>query len=186
MRLSLRRKVGVLLISLLILQLVGLSVANAAPASLPPSAGMPGPNYHVVRPGETLFAIGRLYGINPWWIARSNMIPNPNIIFVGQVLVICRPGPSPFPPGPYPTGPYQTGPCPSGACRPGPQPFPGGWNGGCATIYVVKHGDTLFSIGRTFGIAPWSIARANGLFNPNLIVTGQVLCIPAPGPLFVM
>ena len=92
MRLSLRRKVGVLLISLLILQLVGLSVANAAPASLPPSAGMPGPNYHVVRPGETLFAIGRLYGINPWWIARSNMIPNPNIIFVGQVLVICRPG----------------------------------------------------------------------------------------------
>jgi len=181
MRLSLRRKVGVLLVSLLILQLVGLSVANAAPASLPPSYGMPGPNYHVVRPGETLFAIGRLYGINPWWIARINMIPNPNIIFVGQVLVIFRPGPSPFP-----TGPYQTGPCPSGACRPGPQPIPSGWNGGCTTVYVVKHGDTLFSIGRTYQIAPWSIARANGLCNPNLIVTGQVLCIPAPGPLFVM
>jgi LysM repeat protein len=137
--------------------------------------------YHVVRPGETLFAIGRLYAVNPWMIARTNMIPNPNIIFVGQMLVIVRPVPAPFPPGPFPTGPCQTGMCP-----PGPRPMPMGWNGGCATTYVVKHGDTVYSIGRQFGVAPWSIARASGLCNPNLIVTGQVLCIPAPGPLFAM
>lgn len=176
MNLSLRRKVGILLVSLLLLQMVGLSVVSAAPAPQlsMPGPGMPAPMYHVVRPGETLFAIGRLYRVNPWWIARINMIPNPNIIFVGQMLVIFSPGPGPMP-GQMPR------PFPSGA-----QPWPGGWSAGCTTVHVVKSGDTVFSISRIYGVTPWAIARANNLFNPNWIITGQVLCIPAPGPLFVM
>jgi LysM repeat protein len=53
-------------------------------------------------------------------------------------------------------------------------------------VHVVKHGDTVFSISRIYGVTPWAIARANNLFNPNWIITGQVLCIPAPGPFYVM
>jgi len=46
------------------------------------------PGYHVVRPGETLFSIGRLYGVNPYVIAQVNGLPNPNYIQIGQVLYI--------------------------------------------------------------------------------------------------
>jgi nucleoid-associated protein YgaU len=51
-------------------------------------------SYHTVRFGETLFSIGRLYGTNPWLIARSNYLINPNLIFAGQVL--CIPAPEPM------------------------------------------------------------------------------------------
>jgi hypothetical protein len=44
--------------------------------------------YHVVRTGETLFSIGRLYGANPYYIAQVNGLPNPNYIQIGQVLYI--------------------------------------------------------------------------------------------------
>lgn len=58
----------------------------------------------------------------------------------------------------------------------------GGWGGGwhnCrGNCYRVRYGDTLFSIGRRFGVHPWEIARANGLRNPNWIYAGQWLFIP--------
>ena len=47
--------------------------------------------------------------------------------------------------------------------------------------YVVKPGDTLYSIGRCFGVSPYAIAAANCLANPNYIRVGQVLRIPAGG-----
>ena len=69
---------GLLLITfLLVLQLlVGVTTVLADPG------------YHMVRAGETLFAIGRLYGINPYVIAQVNGLPNPNYIQIGQVLYI--------------------------------------------------------------------------------------------------
>jgi len=175
MKLSISRRIGILLVALLLLQLVGLSVANAAPAAQSPLPGMPGmpaPIYHVVRPGETLFSIGRLYGVNPWQIAWTNRIPNPNLIFIGQVILII-PGPGPMPPGPMPTGGMFPG------------PMPGGF-GGCLSYHTVRYGETLFSIGRPYGVNPWLIARANYLINPNIIFAGQVLCIPAPEPMVVL
>ncbi len=47
-----------------------------------------GSGQHVVRAGETLFSIGRLYGVNPYTIASHNGLANPNLIWVGQVLRI--------------------------------------------------------------------------------------------------
>ena len=46
------------------------------------------PGYHMVRPGETLFSIGRLYGVNPYTIASMNGLYNPNYIQIGQVLYV--------------------------------------------------------------------------------------------------
>ncbi len=59
---------------------------------------------------------------------------------------------------------------PAGPPYPGPQP--------CGFYYTVQRGDTLFSIGRIYGVDPWSIAAANGLYNMNRIWVGQRLFIP--------
>lgn len=60
---------------------------------------------------------------------------------------------------------------------------PPAWGGdddcGDEICYVVQRGDTLFKIGREFGVDPYYIAQVNGLYNPNCIYAGQVLYIPA-------
>jgi len=49
---------------------------------------------------------------------------------------------------------------------------------GTETTYVVKLGDTIYSIGRKLGKSPIAIINANNLVNPNYIFPGQVLKIP--------
>jgi LysM repeat protein len=106
------------------------------------------PTWHTVARGETLFSIGRHYNINPWAIAWANNLTNPNRIYVGQRIYV--------PAGP----PYQ------------PQSQP------CGSYYTVQRGDTLFRIGRTYGVDAWSIARANRIYAMNRINVGQRLFIP--------
>lgn len=48
----------------------------------------PHPTCHVVRWGETLFGISRMYGTSVWAIARANHIRNINYIRAGQCLII--------------------------------------------------------------------------------------------------
>jgi hypothetical protein len=68
--------------------------AAAAPAEAPVNAGAAAApqaaaaRYHWVRHGETLFSIGRLYGVSAWAIASANHLSNPNRIYVGQCLYI--------------------------------------------------------------------------------------------------
>jgi N-acetylmuramoyl-L-alanine amidase len=47
------------------------------------------------------------------------------------------------------------------------------------TTYVVKQGDTIYSIARAFGVKPVDIQTLNNLPDPSAIKTGQVLLIPA-------
>ena len=49
-------------------------------------------------------------------------------------------------------------------------------------IYVVRAGDTLFSIARRYNISAAELAQFNGLLNPNLIYVGQEIKIPVTGP----
>ncbi|HEY4691580.1 MAG TPA: LysM domain-containing protein [Anaerolineae bacterium] len=49
------------------------------------------------------------------------------------------------------------------------------------TTYTVKAGDRLFSIGRQFGVNPYSIAQANNILPPYIIHPGDVLKIPTGG-----
>lgn len=46
---------------------------------------------HVVRPGETLYSIGRQYGLAPGIIARYNGLREPFHLAMGQSLLILRP-----------------------------------------------------------------------------------------------
>jgi LysM repeat protein len=59
--------------------------------------------------------------------------------------------------------------------------IPTGWAGGTArtgTSHIVRRGQTLYSIARSYGVNMWAIARANGIANPNYIYAGQRLVIP--------
>ena len=47
-------------------------------------------------------------------------------------------------------------------------------------IYVVKPGDTLFSIGRALGLAPGFLARYNGLQEPYRLAVGESLLVLYP------
>lgn len=45
-------------------------------------------------------------------------------------------------------------------------------------IHRVKYGETLIGIAAHYGVSPWAIAQANGIYNLNRIYAGQRLYIP--------
>ena len=137
------RKLMLVLCSLVMVGLLALMAVSPVSAC----AG-----WHIVRRGETIFSIGRLYNVNPWYIARANGLVNPNVIYVGQRIHIpC--GPGYWPPYPY---------CP----------------GCCGSTYIVRYGDTLSSIAWRYGVSAWHIAQVNHIPNMNYIWAGQRLYIP--------
>jgi LysM repeat protein len=83
------RKIVVITGLILLLQLVWVSASLAAPP--PESDGF----WHTVRRGETLFSIGRLYGVSPRALCRANGLSNCNIIRTGQALWIPAYAPAP-------------------------------------------------------------------------------------------
>jgi LysM repeat protein len=105
---------------------------------------------HVVQRGDTLYSIARRYGTTVQAIMSANGLRNGNFIWVGQRLTI--PGTS------------------SGSSSGG-----GTASGG---VYVVRRGDTLYSIARRHGTTVQAIMNANGLRNGNFIWVGQRLTIP--------
>lgn len=143
-------------LALLVILAFNLSVAQAGG---PPQ---PGGFFYTVRPGDTLYSISVRYNTTVWSLAQANRLFNPSMIFSGQVLVI----------------PAGYGPVPMPQLRPAPMPGP--------IVHVVRHGETLFSIARMYGVNMWSVAQANCLANPSYIYTGQRLVIPlqAPSPVY--
>lgn len=106
---------------------------------------------YVVQPGDTLQNIAARYGTTWQAIAQLNNIPNPNLIYVGQVLLI-----------------------PVGYVPPTPPPPTG-----TTTLYHVVYRDTLALIAGWYGTTWQTLASLNGLANPNLIFVGQTLSVPA-------
>ncbi len=72
---------------------------------------------YTVQPGDNLFRIGLRFGTTAYAIALANGIPNPGIVYVGQVLVI--PYPSTYPNVPVP---LATPAAPIPTETPGPTP----------------------------------------------------------------
>ena len=120
---------------------------------------------YIVQPGDTLWGLSGRFGTTVDAIVQANNIPNPNLIYVGQVLEI--PGaPTAVPPGPTATpGPVQPTPVPP-----------------AQQTYVVQPGDNLTRIAARFNTTVQAIVQANNIVNPNLIFVGQVLVIPGTGP----
>lgn len=142
------KRAMLVLTAVLVLQLFTATIGYTAP---PTSC----PIYHAVAPGETLFYIGRLYGVSPWAIAQINYIPNPDLIYVGQVLYIpCRWGWQPYKPPCWK-------PCYYPCC-----------------VHIVQPCENLTKIALWHGTTVWAIAQANYIPNPNFIYIGQRLVIP--------
>jgi len=92
-----------------------------APPKPPATAGRPKPPErivptHVVKRGETLVSIALQYGLDYRELAAWNNITNPNVLAVGQVLVVAAPPGAKPPPGPVttplaaPAGPIEARP----------------------------------------------------------------------------
>ncbi len=142
--------------------LSGAGVASAAPAPVA-SAGLGLPtlaraeltaavtgSHYTVAAGDTLSSIAARFGTTYEALASANRIANPNLIYVGQVLVIGSG-----------SGSISAGPTVSGSAGRG--------------TYTVGVGDTLSSIAARFGTSYEALAQLNGIANPNLIMVGQVL-----------
>ncbi len=103
---------------------------------------------HTVQKGETLFSISRLYGIKWQDLKNLNNLAN-NEISEGQILLVSIDSALIYTP-------------------PKTDTIPG--NG----IHVVEKGESLYSIGRKYGLQPGEIMAINGL-GSNEISVGQEL-----------
>lgn len=125
-------------------------------ATLPPT----GTCTHTVSAGENLFRISMRYNTTVDAIAAANGIVNPQLIIVGQTLVIPNCGTGG---GSIPTQPTVP---PGGGQQPGEQ------------VHIVRQGETLMTISLQYNVPVNSIAARNSLSNPNLIFINQELIIP--------
>lgn len=109
----------------------------------------PGTFAYTVQPGDSMFLIAQRFGVSLNALIQANpQIPNPNLIFPGQI--VCVPITS------------KTPRCPAGTFA-----------------YTVQSGDTMFNIARRFGVSLDDLIRANPQIpNPNLIKPGQIVCVP--------
>ena len=119
--------------------------------------------YEVQATDRNLYRISLLFGIPYMDIAQKSNLINPNLIHVGDKLII---------PGCGVTG-YQPPPTSMPTFQAGTQPAPGG-----SGTYVVQAGDTLFALSLSWGTTVSQIAAINQIANVNLIYVGQTLTIP--------
>ena len=139
-----------------------LAIPGAPASAAPPPAASPpaeATGSYVVRGGDSLASIAASYGITYVQLAEMNGLPNPDVLYVGQVLRV-------------PAAPSGGSAAPS---APASQPA-------APTIgsYTVQPGDSLASIAAAFNTNYLELAQLNGLPNPDVLYVGQVLRVPAP------
>ncbi|MBI2939735.1 MAG: LysM peptidoglycan-binding domain-containing protein [Chloroflexi bacterium] len=113
---------------------------------------------HQVQPGENLWAIAERYGLTVAELAALNELADADVIVVGQMLRL-SPAQAVQAPAPEPARSAATG----------------------ATLHVVQVGETLGAIADRYGVSADAVARLNDLADPNRLVVGQSLRLPARG-----
>lgn len=130
-----------------------LAAPSADTQQLPGDGG-----YYIVARGDMLAQIAKSHGMSLGDLMRINGLHDADNIYVGQTLRLSA---RVDPPGP--------------ATRAEPAL--------ADAIHVVRDGDTLASIGRSYGMTLNEIMVLNGLPNPNFVWTGQRLRVKqAPSP----
>lgn len=119
---------------------------------------------YVVAKGDVLSVIARRYGVSVQEVMRLNDISNPDLIRVGQRLLL---------PGKIDLEQPRAGTRPreSAAAR----------TAGSGARYVVQAGDSLSVIAQRHGVDQQALMRENTISNPDRIQVGQELVIPAGG-----
>lgn len=116
---------------------------------------------HIVRPGDSFASVARRYGVSQDALARANPSAYADRLLVGEKLNI--PGQQASPP---PAATSGSGAAAAVASR----------------SHVVKKGESLGAIARSYGVSTASVASANKLKNANLIAPGMKLRIPGTVP----
>ncbi|KXT10116.1 hypothetical protein AC579_9711 [Pseudocercospora musae] len=119
---------------------------------------------YTVKSGDTLTSIAKNFSSGICDIAATNKITNPNLIILGQSLLIplncTKPNNSTCLP---PPAPNATATCVAGL----------------PNAYNIRSGDTLTNIAKDFNITLNSVLGANpNITNPDLIQVGQIINIP--------
>lgn len=164
---------------------------------------------YVVRPGDTLSGIAARAGVDARALASTNGITDPDRVFAGQRLRLPGSGSgAPAAAGRYLVRRGDTlssiassqhvsvdALVSANGIRAIHRIFAGTWlqvpgasggSGGAApagssTTYTVEAGDNLSTIARRFGLSAATLAGANNVRDPNLVVVGRNLVIPATG-----
>ena len=124
------------------------------PGSSQSPAPAPSGSTYVVRRGDTLISIAARYGVSVSQLASLNGLYWNSWVYVGQRLSI-----------------------PGGSATPAPSPSPDPPATAAGGVYVVKRGNTLFSIARWHGTTVSALMSVNGLSSTTIYV-GQRLKIP--------
>ncbi len=137
-----------------VLALPATAAATATPNAAPTRVQTPlgGATLHVVRAGDTIGGIATRYGISQAQLIDANGLTGGRI-YIGQGLRLV----------------------PVTAAAAAPASTSG-------TTHTMAAGESLSDIARRFGTTIRAIQDANGITDPNLVVIGRVLKIPAAGP----
>jgi len=125
---------------------------------------------HTVKYGETLYCIGRAYGVDPWAIATQNDVTYPNLIYPGTSLDI------PNVPATLPAGPVCAAQFGDAPAEPAEPATCGGCT--CRWTHTVSWGQTLCWFAIYYGADMYTVAECNCIYNLNYIRAGASLCIP--------
>lgn len=165
--------------------------AVAAPqpeiASAPPAAAAG--STVTVGPGMTLYSIARANNLPVSELAAANGIQPPYSVRTGQRLRIpgsggTRSAAAPKESFAEPDSTPIVEPKPGTPAARAQEPFkrgPSVADNGSGATHTVASGETLFSLGRKYGVSPFAIADANGLPNDTQLAMGQKVRIPAGG-----
>jgi membrane-bound lytic murein transglycosylase D len=131
---------------------------------------------HTVEAGETLMAIGRKYGVTAAMIADANDIAAGGVLQPGQRLRIPRAAQrvAAAEPRAERTREREEPRPERSETRPAPSRR--------GTQHVVKNGETLWSIARSYDTTVAAIREANDMRADSVLQPGQTLRIPRPAP----
>lgn len=141
---------------------------------------------HKVIKDETLYCIGRAYGVLPLAIAQANNLHSTARLSIGQVLAIPAVEWNKIPIGPVCKAQFQSPyigtstttvstPAPSAPSTQAPTVVtPTSLN---QTAYIVQPGDTLWRIATRFKVTVSALQSKNNLGSSDLIYVGQKLII---------
>ncbi|MDE2446377.1 MAG: LysM peptidoglycan-binding domain-containing M23 family metallopeptidase [Alphaproteobacteria bacterium] len=140
-------------------------------------AAAPAGNTVTVGPGMTLFGIAKANHLTTQQLAAANNLKLPYSVRQGQVLRIPASTASAMPDMAIKTRPVSLA-SEEQVTAPASKPFAA--KAGTLT-HTVASGDTLFSIGRQYGVAPSAVAELNKLSGKKNLQLGQALKIPTSG-----
>ena len=140
-------------------------VAYLALLALGASAGT---TSYTLKWGDTLARVSKKTGVAIEALKTANKIENPNKVREGQVLVI-------------PKDLSLAKPIVSVASKGAADPAPSSAAPG-TTTHVVKPGETLSQIAKTYGATVAQLLEMNSLANANRVREGRELMVPDTGP----